>query len=99
MTRLADRRDAPVVRMLSIKDAARYCGVSAYRMRVLARTGTVPTLRPTDSPTAAYIFDSRDLDAWIASRMRISVVTPPTIPDHAGPVVYGGRRRVLGEAG
>ncbi len=79
-------------RMLPLKAAAAYCGVSPYRMRVLAHTGAVPTLRATDSSRAAYVFDSRDLDAWITSRMQRSAVEPPTAARDE-PAVYGGRLR------
>ena len=79
----------PERRMLRIKEAAAYCGVSAHRMRRLAVEGQVAAFRPTDSPVSPYIFDSRDLETWIASRkQRTPVVAEPAPPPKAE--LYGG---------
>lgn len=55
---------APTVRRLvRVKEAAAYLGMSAAKVRNLTQAGRIPVILPES--TAPWLFDIRDLDAYI----------------------------------
>jgi len=53
-------------RTLKTKHAARYIGVSAWKLRNLVQAGEIPYI-PGEG-TSPWLFDIRDLDNWIERR-------------------------------
>jgi len=50
-------------RVLKTRDAARYLGISAWKLRNLVQAGEIPCI--FGSGTSPWLFDLRDLDKWI----------------------------------
>jgi excisionase family DNA binding protein len=57
--------NAPVDRLLKVREAARYLGFSPGHLRELASAGTVPSEK---LPTGGLRFRLSALDAWIAGQ-------------------------------
>lgn len=53
-------------RTLKTKQAARYLGVSAWKLRNLVQAGEIPYI-PGEG-TSPWLFDRKDLDNWIERR-------------------------------
>jgi excisionase family DNA binding protein len=59
-------------RLIKIRQAAAYLGMSAWKLRRLVQDGKIPYI-PGDGPTAPWLIDIRDLDAYIESeKIRLS---------------------------
>jgi len=54
-------------RLVKVKQAATYIGVSAWKIRKLIQQGLIPYI-PGDGATAPWLIDIRDLDAYIDSQ-------------------------------
>jgi hypothetical protein len=50
-------------RLLKTRDAARYLGISAWKLRNLVQRGEVPCI--LGDATSPWLFDRQDLDGWI----------------------------------
>jgi excisionase family DNA binding protein len=58
-------------RLLKIKAAAQYLGISSWKLRNLTQHGRIPYI-PGESGTAPWLYDRQDLDAYIeSSKMRM----------------------------
>ncbi len=55
-----------ISRILKTKHAARYLGVSAWKLRNLVQSGEIPYI-PGEG-TSPWLFDRKDLDNWIERR-------------------------------
>jgi excisionase family DNA binding protein len=55
-------------RILKTRDAARYLGVSAWKLRNLVQGGEIPCI--LGDGTSPWLFDIRDLDNWIERNKR-----------------------------
>jgi len=53
-------------RILKTKQAARYLGVSAWKLRNLVQAGEIPYI-PGEG-TSPWLFDKQDLDNWVERR-------------------------------
>lgn len=52
------------VRLVKTKQAASYLGISAWKLRCLVEDAGLPFIAG-NGPTAPWLFDIRDLDAYI----------------------------------
>ena len=52
-------------RLLRLKPAAEYLSLGAGTLRALCQRGEIPVIRLSDSGTAPWLIDIRDLDLWI----------------------------------
>lgn len=59
----------PRRRLLRVKEAAEYLGMSKSKVRQLAWTGQVPFIQ--ECPNALVLFDIADLDRWIESHKEV----------------------------
>ena len=50
-------------RLLKTRDAARYLGISAWKLRNLVQCGEIACI--LGDGTSPWLFDRQDLDAWI----------------------------------
>ena len=53
-------------RVMKTRQAARYLGVSAWKLRNLVQSGEIPCI--LGDGTSPWLFDKLDLDAWIQRR-------------------------------
>lgn len=53
-------------RLLKTRDASRYLGISAWKLRSLVQAGEIPCI--LGSGTSPWLFDLRDLDHWIEAQ-------------------------------
>jgi excisionase family DNA binding protein len=53
-------------RLLKTQQAARYLGISAWKLRNLVQSGEIAYI-PGDG-TTPWLFDKQDLDSWIERR-------------------------------
>ena len=53
-------------RLLKTRDAARYLGVSAWKLRNIVQAGELACI--VGDGTSPWLFDLRDLDDWIERR-------------------------------
>ena len=57
-------------RLLKTKTAATYIGRSPSKLRQMALGGEIPYI-PGDGSTSPWLFDTKDLDAWV-ERSKVS---------------------------
>jgi excisionase family DNA binding protein len=53
-------------RLLKVKAAAQYLGISPWKLRNLTQQGRIPYI-PGESYTAPWLYDREDLDEYIRS--------------------------------
>jgi excisionase family DNA binding protein len=56
-------------RLLKSKEAAKYLGMSTWKLRNLTQQGRIPYI-PGESSTAPWLYDREDLDKYIRSAKR-----------------------------
>jgi excisionase family DNA binding protein len=65
-------RESPTKRLMRLKDAAMYLSLSPWKLRRLVWAGRLPVVQ--DSEGSPFLFDQRDLDAFIDNKKRSSPI-------------------------
>lgn len=60
----------PIRRLLKLKDAAQYLGLSLCTVRAIVQRGELPFISPTEN--GKWLLDMKDLDQWIEQRKQRS---------------------------
>jgi excisionase family DNA binding protein len=66
------KRDNPTRRVLRIKPASEYIGVSPGALRGMIQRGEIPVIKVIDGLRVPWLMDIRDLDEWV-ERAKVTV--------------------------